>query len=209
MSLQTPLCGLRDSMGDSSDRRLSLEFLVPGSLPPSFAESCSVTVPPGFSLYQVLQMVEHGGGLHYRAHGIHVVMYSPAGPVEITAPPDFGSHTDEGAMADTSDSMLCHVTSNPLLDGSVLDLARSVSTLRLTSNEVHAIDHLALQIHQQRLESPRAVQHPSADYARGSWLMTRAYLARALEDTLTRPHGRGSARPSDPPSSEDLDPGLN
>jgi hypothetical protein len=90
----------------------------------------------------------------------------------------------------------------------MLDLARSVFTHRLTSNEVHAIDHLALQIH-QRLESFRVVPHPSADYARGSWLMTRAYIARALEDTLTRPHGRGSTGPSDPPGSEDLDPGLN
>jgi hypothetical protein len=106
MSHQTPLRGLRDSLGDSSDWRLSLEFLVPGSLPPSVVESCSVTVPPGFSLYQVLQMVEHGGGFHCRAHGIHVALYSPAGPaVSITAPPVFDTPVEDGAMTDASESL--------------------------------------------------------------------------------------------------------
>ena len=41
MSHRTPLRGLRDSISDSSDWRLSLEFLVPGSLPPSVVESCT------------------------------------------------------------------------------------------------------------------------------------------------------------------------
>ena len=109
---------------------------------------------------------------------------------------------------DADDSVSDHGTGNPLSDGSVLDLARSVSTRRLTSSEVHAIDHLALQIH-QRLESSRSVPHHSAEYARGSWLMTRAYLARALEDTLANPSFHGGAASSGPPGSGDPDPGLN
>ena len=153
MSHRTPLRGLRDSTHDSSDWRLSLEFLVPGSLPPSVVELCSVTFPPGFSLYQVSQMLEHGGRHHCRVHGIHVALYSPAGPSEaVTAPPDFGSPVVDEATMDAEDS--------------TLDLATSVSTHRLTSNEVHAIDHLASQIH-QRLESSRAVPHHSDEYARG------------------------------------------
>ena len=209
MSHRTPLRGLRDSMHDSSDWRLSLEFLVPGSLPPPVVESCSVTFPPGFSLYQVSQMLEHGGHHHCRVHGIHVALYSPAGPSEaVTAPPDFGSPVAAEATMDADDSNSDHGTGNPLRNGSVLDLARSVSTHRLTSNEVHAIDHLALQIH-QRLESSRSVPHHSDEYARGSWLMTRAYIARALEDTIANPPVRDGAGSSDPPGSVDLDPGLN
>lgn len=190
MSHRTPLRGIQDSISDSSDWRLSLEFLVPGSLPPSVVESCSVTVPPGFSLYQLSQMLEHGGRYQCRVHGFHVAVYSPAAPSEaVTVPPDFGSPILDGATMDADDSTSDHGTGNPLRDGSMLDLARSVSTHRLTSNEVHAIDHLALQIH-QRLESCRAVSHHSEEYARGSWLMTRAYIARALEETIANPHNR-------------------
>ena len=126
----------------------------------------------------------------------------------VTAPPDFGSPVFDETTMDADDSTSDHGTGNPLRDGSMLDLARSVSTHRLTANEVHAIDHLALQIH-QRLESSRAVPHHSDEYARGSWLMTRAYIARALEDTIASPQFRGGAGSSDPPCSADVDPGLN
>ena len=154
-------------------------------------------------------MLEHGGHHHCRVHGIHVALYSPAGPSEaVTSPPDFGSLVDAEAAMDADDSNSDHGAGNPLRNGSVLDLARSVSTHRLTSNEVHAIDHLALQIH-QREESSRSVPHHSDEYARGSWLITRAYFARALEDTIANPPARDGAVSSDTPGSVDLDPGLN
>ena len=109
-------------------------------------------------------MLEHGGHHHCRVHGIHVALYSPSGPTEaVASPPDFGSLVDAEAAMDADDSNSDHGAGNPLRNGSVLDLARSVSTHRLTSNEVHAIDHLALQIH-QRLESPRSVPHHSDEY---------------------------------------------
>ena len=194
-------------MFDSSDWRLSLEYLVPGSLPPPVVESCSVKFPPGFSLYQVSQMLEHGGHHRCRVHGIHIALYSPASPSEaVTAPPDFGSPAAIEETMDADDADSEQGTGNSQNDGSVLDLARSVSTHRLTSNEMHALDHLALQIH-QRLEASRSVPHHSAEYARGSWLMTRAYLARALEDTLANPSTLGGAASSDPPGLGD--PGLN
>ena len=39
--------------------------------------------------------------------------------------------------------------------------------------------------------------------------MTRAYIARALEDTIANPPVQDGAASSDPPVSVDPDPGLN
>ena len=84
---------------------------------------------------------------------------------------------------------------NPLVAGSVLTLAQSVSTHRLTADEIQAVDTLAQQIH-QRLEATRAVPHQSAEYAQGSWLLTRAYIARALEFLPLRHSDSGASSSS-------------
>lgn len=209
MSHRTPLRGLRDSLSDSSDWRLSLEFLVPGSLPPSVVESYSVTVPPGFSLYQVSQMLEHGGSHPCRLHGVHLALYSPVSASEtLTVPPSYDSASYEDTTLATVDATSHVATGNPIHDGSMLDLARTVSTHRLMSDEIQEIHQLATRIH-QRLETSRAIFHRSDEYVRSSWLMTRAYMARVLEELSANPPDLAFGRPSDPSGSDEADLGLS
>ena len=204
MSHRTPLRGPRDSLGDSSDWRLSLEFMVPGTLRPSVVESYSVTVPPGFSLYQISQMLEHGSH-PCRVQGVHMALYSPVSASDtITVPPSFDSTSHEGTTMAAEDVTLHVATGNPIHDGSMLDLARTVSTYRITSNEIQKINPLAAQIH-QRLETSRAIFNRSDEYARGSWLMTRAYIARVLEELSANPPDYVLGRSSNPSGSEDAD----
>ena len=80
----------------------------------------------------------------------------------------------------------------------------------MLASETAAIADLTRSIH-TRLESARAVSHPSSEYSAGSWLMTRAYVARVLEGlplaltSLPRPANNDD--PADPPTVDE--PGLN
>ena len=118
-------------------------------------------------------------------------------------PPNFDSTPDEGtAMA--AEDITSHVaTGNPIHDGSMLELARTVSTHRLTPQEIQEINQLAAQIH-QRLETSRAIVHRSDEYARGSWLMTRTYIARALEESIANPPVQSIGSSSNPSGSDSL-----
>ena len=75
---------------------------------------------------------------------------------------------------------------NRVIEGSVLMDAQPMTGHKLTPPEILRLDRLARQIHGRR-ESTRAVPHVSEDYAAGSRLTTRAYMARALETLVARP----------------------
>ena len=201
MAFLSPLVGLREAMEGSDDWRLSIQVLAQHDPRPLVLESCAITVPPRSSLYDVIQMLEHGGGLHSKAVGVHIVIQTESGPSEsITAFP-----TMSGPLVSDSSTELSSGDHAPSASGSVLQLARTLSAHSLLPEEIAAIERLTHQIH-VRLEQARAVSQPPADYAAGSWLMTRAYVAKALDGVLLAPpiHSDRSGHRIDPPIVDEL-----
>ena len=204
MTHLTPLAGLKDAMEGSDDWRLSVQVLASSDPRPSVLESCVIRVPPDSSLYDVIQMLEHGGGLHSKAVGIHLVIQAESGPSEsITAFPiplvAREALPSSGATSSVTPSLAA---------GPVLTLAQTLEAHHLLSSEKESLVQLATQIH-ARLTQNRAVSYVSDEYSAMAWLTTRAYMAYALDELPVALHGRAATddRPMDPPSVDE--PGLN
>ena len=204
MTHLTPLAGLKDAMEGSDDWRLSVQVLASSDPRPSVLESCVIRVPPDSSLHDVIQMLEHGGGLHSKAVGIHVVIQAESGPSEsITAFPTPLVAREARPTTGATSSAIPSQTVSP-----VLTLAQTLDVHHLLTSEMESLAQLASQIH-ARLAQNRAVSHVSAEYSALTWLTTRAYMAYALDALPVALHDRTATddRIMDPPSVDE--PGLN
>ena len=182
---------------------MAIRFLGDNEVPPSVTSHGTVEVSPSASLHSIVQGIEHEGCLTSAVHGIQLMAYTSA-PLSacMTARPTVSDGSRLGSPGPSPFVRLNPAHEHRSNHNLVGRHAATVREPMLTAQEHQFLAEFTHHVH-QRLMRSRGTGPPSSEYAEASWLTTRAYIVRSLED-LRRP--RASAVVTTPASRHALGP---
>ena len=186
MAAAAPLQSLRHPSDNPEIWRVSIRFLGDSEVPPSVISQGTVEVSPSASLHSIVQGIEHEGCLTSAVHGIQIMAYTSA-PVSacMTARPAVGDGPRLGSVGSSPFVRPAPAFEHRSNHNLVGRHAASVREPMLTAQEHQFLAEFTTHVH-QRLMRNRGTGPHSSEYAEASWLTTRAYIVRSLED-LRRP----------------------
>ena len=186
MAAAAPLQSLRHPSDNPEIWRVSIRFLGDSEVPPSVISQGTVEVSPSASLHSIVQGIEHEGCLTSAVHGIQIMAYTSA-PVSacMTARPAVGDGPRLGSSGSSPFVRPAPALEHRSNHNLVGRHAASVREPMLTAQEHQFLAEFTTHVHQRLMRSRGTGPH-SSEYAEASWLTTRAYIVRSLED-LRRP----------------------
>ena len=186
MAASAPLQSLRHPSDNPEIWRVAIRFLGDSEVPPSVISQGTVEVSPSASLHSIVQGIEHEGCLTPAVHGIQIMAYTSA-PMSacMTARPTVGEGSRLGSPGSSPFVRSTPAPEHRSNHNLVGRHAASVREPMLTAQEHQFLAEFTMHVHQRLMRSRGTGPH-SSEYAEASWLTTRAYIVRSLED-LRRP----------------------